>query len=158
MSRIQRTSLSEDFRNLSIEAGKIGEHNDCSVKAISIACDVPYSEVHALLKSLGRKNGRGTPLVCSWAAIWRLGFKIRNWSFDEYQGMIETYPSPHNGLRSITTHHLRRFPQAWADCHPNMIWVTANHMLAVKDGVVCDWSINRALQVRRIWEIENLTI
>lgn len=154
MSRIPRTSLSEDFHNLSIEAGKIGERNDCSVKAISLACGVPYAEVHALMKKIGRKEGKGTPLIASERAIKELGFKIREWSFVERQGMIETYPSPHNGLRSITTHHLRRFPEAWAGCHPNMIWVTGRHMLAVKGGVVQDWSINRALCVRQIWEIE----
>ena len=154
MSRIHHTSLSEDFVKLKSEAGKIGENKDCSVKAISIACDVPYAEVHALLKKLGRKDGKGTPLTACEKAIMELGFKIREWSFDEHRDMIDTYPSPHNGLRSITTHHLRRFPQAWAGCHPNMIWVTARHMLAVKDGVVRDWSINRALRVKRIWEIE----
>lgn len=154
MSRIQRTSLSEDFRSLSIEADKIGERNDCSVKAISIACGVPYAEVHALLKKFGRKEGKGTPLIASDRAIKELGFKIREWSFMERQEMIKSYPSPHNGLHSITTHHLRRFPQAWAGCHPNMIWITSQHMLAVKDGVVRDWSINRALRVTRIWEIE----
>lgn len=154
MSRIPHTSLSEDFRNLSTEAGKIGERNDCSVKAISIACGVPYAEVHALLKKLGRKDGQGTSLITSKMAITELGFRIRKWSLDEHRGMIDTYPSPHNRLCSITTHHLRRFPQAWAGCHPNMIWITSQHMLAVKDGAVRDWSINRALRVRCIWEIE----
>lgn len=154
MSRIPRTSLSDDFVNLKSEAGKIGERNDCSVKAISIACEVPYAEVHALLKDLGRKDRAATPIILSRMAVKVLGFKIREWSFIERQGMIETYPSQHNNLHSITTHHPRRFPQAWGDCHPNMIWVTPNHMLAVKGGVVQDWSINRALRVRQIWEIE----
>src|SRR5690606_23917614 len=104
-----------------------------------------------LLKKLGRKDKGATPVYVSEQAINQLGFKIRKWSFAERRGMIETYPSPHNGLRSITTHHLRRFPQAWAGCHPNMIWITARHMLAVKDGVVHDWSINRVLRVWNIW-------
>ena len=154
MPRIHRTSLSEDYCNMSIEAGKIGDRNDCAVRAISLACDVPYAEVHALLKKLGRKEGKGTPLIASERAIMELGFRIRKWPFAEHRGMIATYPSPHNRLHSITTHHLRRFPQAWAGCHPNMIWITARHMLAVKDGVVRDWSINRALRVWHIWEIE----
>jgi len=154
MSRIHRTSFSEDFHRLSIEAHKIGERNDCAVKAIAIACGVPYAEVHALLKRLGRQEGKGTPVPISRQAIKQLGFRIREWSVGEYWRKISTYPSPHHRLRSITTHHLRRFPEAWADCHPNMIWVTARHMLAVKDGTVRDWSINRALPVRLIWEIE----
>lgn len=154
MSRIHRTSLTEDYQGRTIESGKIGEANDCSVKAISIACDVPYSEVHALLKKLGRKDRGATPINLSRKAVTALGFKIREWSFREMQAKIAAYPAPHNQLHSITTHHPRRFPQAWADCHPNMIWVTSSHMLAVKGGVVQDWSINRALRVRQIWEIE----
>ncbi len=154
MSRIHRTSLTEDYQGRTIESDKIGEANDCSVKAISIVCGVPYSEVHALLKGLGRKDRAATPTALSRKAITAFGFRIREWGFMEMKTKIRSYPAPHNDLRSITTHHPRRFPQAWADCHPNMIWVTSGHMLAVKGGVVQDWSINRALRVRQIWEIE----
>ena len=41
-------------------SNKMNETNDCMVKAMSIALDVPYKEVHKELKLAGRKNRSGT--------------------------------------------------------------------------------------------------
>lgn len=154
MARINRTNDPVTFTQLHATSRSMGENNDCSVKAIAIACDTPYAEVLALMTRLGRKPGHGTPFSVSRAAIRALGYSIREWSFMEIRAMVRTYPGAHKNLHSITTHHPRRFPAAWKGCHRNMIWSSNNHMLAVKDGAVVDWSINRALSIRCIWEIE----
>jgi hypothetical protein len=36
------------------------EHRDCAVRAFVVLTGKPYAEVHALFKSAGRKDGRGT--------------------------------------------------------------------------------------------------
>lgn len=36
-----------------------GEHNDCVVRALSLAFNKPYEEVHAVCKRAGRKAGKG---------------------------------------------------------------------------------------------------
>lgn len=156
MPRIKSTLRPTAFTAKQIEASALRENNDCSVKAISIACGVPYAEVHALMKSLGRKDRRATPRIISRRTVEALGYRIREWSIAERINMIRSYPRPHCGLSSITTHHPRRFPAAWVGCHSNMIWTTARHMLAVKDGAVQDWSINNALRVDTIWEVEKV--
>lgn len=129
------------------------ENNDCSVKAIAIACGVSYSEAHSACRAAGRTNRNGTPISVSARAIESLGFTIRTVTSLEQRAIVNRYPGVHRNLQSITTHHPNRFPQAWADAHPNMIWVTANHMLAVKDGQVIDWSNSKAMRVLLIWEI-----
>ena len=42
-----------------------GEHNDCVVRAFSIASGKKYGKVHSLLKKYGRKDKRGTPQSAS---------------------------------------------------------------------------------------------
>lgn len=37
------------------------EKRDCSVRALSIAADLPYLVVHLAFKQAGRKDGHGTP-------------------------------------------------------------------------------------------------
>lgn len=155
MARLTRTHEPKDFTHLSIDARIIGETNDCAVKAVAIVCGISYHEAHAELKKQGRKARCGTYRHQTRAAIEALGFKITEWTFMEMQQFIESrYPGNHKGLKSITSHHPRRFPKAWANCHPNMLFFSSSHVMAVKDGEVKDWAINNALRIQKIWEIE----
>lgn len=156
MPALKRTTLPSLYAGLTPERQKCEEYMDCSVVAISIACGVSYREAHAALKAQGRKDGHRTPDAFSARAIEALGFRIRVWLYSEMKGMIKTYPGSHKGLSSITTHHLRRFPEAWKKAGSNLIFITRGHMLAVKDHAVQDWSINRRLPVIKIWEVEKI--
>ena len=51
------------------------ETNDCSVKAVSISCDVPYIVAHTALKKNGRKNRRGALESMIRKSFIDLGFK-----------------------------------------------------------------------------------
>jgi hypothetical protein len=42
------------------EARKLGESNDCSVKALAIVCNVSYKKARATLRKAGRKTGQRT--------------------------------------------------------------------------------------------------
>ena len=49
------------------------EKNDCTVRALSKACNLPYLEAHGLLKMHGRKNRKGTrapPIVTGKRSKW----------------------------------------------------------------------------------------
>lgn len=43
------------------DAGLSHEHDDCVVRAWAIAKDLPYADVHAQCKALGRQDGKATP-------------------------------------------------------------------------------------------------
>jgi hypothetical protein len=153
MAKLTKTSLPTEYQEIRKASSAMNEQNDCSVVAIAIACGVSYEVAHAALKKAGRIDRHGTYRWHSKAAIESLGFKVRAWNYQEKRAMISRYPGVHSKLQSITTHHMRRFPQAWADCHPNLIVASSRHMLAIKDGVVRDWSINNAMRLQDIWEI-----
>lgn len=154
MARKSRTTHPSEFTLLDTLAKAKGETNDCAVKAVALACDVPYDVAHAALREAGRQDKQGTFHWTTRKAIKKLGFKVREWTFKEKQAAIKKYPGVHSKLAYITTHHPRRFPEAWEGCHPNMLWRSARHILSVKDGKVMDWSVNNSLRVVDIWEIE----
>lgn len=58
-------------------AAQKSETNDCSVKAVSIACDVPYHVAHKALALQGRNNRRGAYEWQIHRALQSLGFDIR---------------------------------------------------------------------------------
>ncbi len=156
MARIKTTAFSPDFSALVNETNAIGEHNDCSVKAIALVTGRSYREAHAALKVAGRRDRGRTPIRVSAAAIRGLGATLRVWTDMEMFRMMDSYPGAdvHNNRRAITTHHWRRFATQWAPHRgKKLIIVTNGHMLAVIDGEVKDWSVNRSLRVREIWEV-----
>ena len=157
MARIKATSFSPDFAALIPESQAAGESNDCSVKAVAIITGRPYAEVHAVFAACGRRARRGTPRDVSRAALVALGVRIRKWSLADFRAVMATYPARSAGKPArnwVTTHHWRRFPESWAPYRgKKLIVLTSSHMLAVVDGQVRDWSVNRALRVNEIWEV-----
>jgi hypothetical protein len=154
MASLKKTSTPELFVKLHMETFSKGETNDCSVKAVAIACGVTYDVAHAALKSFGRKDRSGCHDGVIRMAIVSLGFKVVKWGVVDRHQMIESYPGVHKNLTSITTHHPRRFAKAWAkQAHKNLLFVTDAHILAVSGGNVIDWSINKSYRVQQVWEI-----
>ena len=41
------------------QCGLTHERNDCTVRTLAIAAEIPYKEAHSLLASFGRKDGKG---------------------------------------------------------------------------------------------------
>lgn len=50
-------------------ARALSETNDCAVRAIALAFDVPYVDVHKFLKVAGRPDRKGTPFPAIDAAV-----------------------------------------------------------------------------------------
>lgn len=157
MAKINRVDHPVDFKSMCIHSSENKENNDCAVKAVAIVCGVSYREAKEKLNGLGRKDGRGTHRWTTEEAIKSLGFSVRKWSIRERLDMIATYPSPHDRLHSITSHHPRRFPKSWEAMEgKSLLLFSRGHVLAYKNGMVQDWSINKALRIREIWEISNV--
>jgi hypothetical protein len=155
MPRIHSTSYSADFDAMHNESRSVLETNDCAVKAVAMSCDVDYMTAHRMLASFGRKNRKGTYRHMTKRAVEALGFNIRVWGRNEHRQVIDSYPTAHRILKSITTHHPRRFAQVWAQPHLNKTYLffCSRHVAVVKGGQLHDWTVNSAKPVIEIWEI-----
>lgn len=150
--KIKAVEYSEEYRTscLSSEAQK--ENNDCAVVAVAVATGTPYNEVHRLMKENGRKEGRGTFTNITKATLAALGYDMKTVRMRDY---IDRYPGNHKNLKSVTSHHPRRFNEVWADGNTYLFQSNA-HIWAVVNGQNHDWSINRALRVIDICKIVKL--
>jgi hypothetical protein len=153
-SLIKRTDPPSDYLATRMDSLSNGERSDCSVVAISLACDVSYQRAHASLAALGRKSKRGTPRDFTIRAVKDFGYELRKWSLQEMIDVVRDYPGVHAQLHGITSHHLRRFPRAWEKRSRGTLLLFSNrHVLCAKAGVVLDWSINNALRIREIYDV-----
>jgi hypothetical protein len=146
-------NISLDYTRLANDEDRrsIGEVNDCAVLAVSIATGIAYRTVHARFKHYGRKDKTGTPFNITQAVVDSLGFKLRAWTSAEKIAMLQSYPA--KGKQYITTHHPVRFAKQWAKVHPNLLMRIKGHILACKNSQVIDWSSQRSLEVREIYEV-----
>lgn len=151
MSQIARTSSPKVYQDLNmVSRTQFNEANDCAVLTVALVCEVPYSVAHQTLKDCGRKDRMGTYSHQYLAAIKKLGKTLVAVS---PRSIIDTYPAPHNTLQGVTSHHPRRFARVW-DRSKTYVMRTNSHVFVVKGGETLDWSINRVLRVRQIWEVK----
>ena len=154
MPKIKRITRSEEYETLAREARELKEKGDCAIKAISIVCGVSYKEVRDCLATYGRQPNTGVYHSEIGRAIRHFDLRYRSWTFMEKMDMVRSYPSPHNQLHGITTHHPRRFKKAWEKHSGKKLLIfSSRHVAAFKDGMVHDWSVNASLRVTEIWEI-----
>ena len=150
MATIKNIATSEDYKKLAQAARDENENNDCTVKAVAAATGAPYKEVHAILKKLGRKTGRGTSLYNMRSALLELGFEYGKVTPLE---MIATYKKS-TKVTNVTTHHPDRFPRSAFATGTWILFTTGyTHTLCVKDGANHDHTRGRALRVVEIWQI-----
>jgi hypothetical protein len=127
----------------------IGETNDCTVVAFAAATGCGYDKAHEILTQLGRKPRHGFNTYKMVDAARALGFNVEVVPMQE---MIRQYPSPHNTLQSVTSHHPDRFHKVWADGHN--YWLRSNgHVLAIVNGVTIDWSRGKALRGKSLYRL-----
>jgi hypothetical protein len=131
------------FQDVKQISDKYGEGNDCTVKAVAIACQIPYEEAHQYLSKLGRRKGRGW-----YHATHIRGNKLVRGYIDNLEKIgIEYVPVDFN---SRTVSQLGR-----EFCRGNYIVQVSGHALALVDGKVEDWTAGRKHHVKQVWRIEN---
>lgn len=118
-------------------SGKMGETNDCSVKAVSIACRVPYNVAHDVLRKMGRKHGRGVRMVQIGAAMLELDCTFGT----------EKHPRQSNGSRWTAASIGRGYPRGY------FIVEFRGHVAAMINGVVQDWTDGRRHQVTGVYRV-----
>jgi hypothetical protein len=119
------------------------EANDCSVCAVSVACQIPYKEAHEYLRSLGRPKGRG------W--YWRTHLRgqrlisgyvdnLKRIGFEHEQIEFKSKTVATIGKELREGHYLVH---------------VKGHVLALVNGKVEDWSEGRRHRILNVVRIKN---
>lgn len=125
------------------------ESNDCTVIAMAMVTGKPYDECHRLLKEAGRQDGKGFNSHIMMSVIKGCGFELKRIPCLD---QIAKYPGRHANKSFITSHHPARFNSVWKD-GKTYLGFTINHVLAIIDGDVHDWSTDKSLQIRWLYEV-----
>jgi hypothetical protein len=146
---------SEVFAGLKVATAAFGEAADCTVKALAVVTGRSYGDCLAALTAAGRKPRCGATDGQIRAAAKALGFDLQ-YDRDFSDNMIATYPGVHStALKSITTHHPARFPKAWANVEPVLLF-TDRHVSAFRDGGLHDWAEGRALRIKYVMRVRRI--
>ena len=109
------------------------ERNDCTVKAISIACDVPYKVAHKALANEGRKPRCGSYRHQQARAIKALGFDLEP---------IKVTAKTMVKLKSDTAVDTGYF-----------LAYVSGHVAAVVNGKIEDWTDGRRHRIQTVCKI-----
>lgn len=99
------------------------QKNDCTVRALAIARNLPYDEAYDVLKDAGRKSSRGFDFV-KWIETQPWATKI-------------AFPAVKGQRRMTPAQFCRDFPKG------TFILRVTKHVFVVKDGVIHDAFENR---------------
>jgi hypothetical protein len=123
------------YSTISEESARFGERNDCGVLAVALATDTSYETAHACLAHLGRADRKGTPWNAIWNGLTELGFKAINITRSRKKwGSVSKVAGKLRPTRTYLVH-------------------TSKHILCVKGGVVHDWSAERKMRIKTVWQI-----
>lgn len=120
------------------------EKNDCTVIALSYACEISYSTAHSTCKAFGRKDGKG----------WYIGkhFKknggyLKPGEFDNYWVGGKLFKVTAHGRPKMT---VKRF----AKTNPKGIFIVrvSGHAFCIKNGIVYNQS-NERQRVKSYFEV-----
>ena len=122
-----------NFKKAQIYSNQMLEDNDCAVKSVSIACDVPYRVAHKALKKYGRQARRGSRLPMIYASCEVLGFKMEKVAhIAKTVGQLPRDKNTQNGFYMV---HV------------------SGHILAIVNGKVEDWSEGSRRVVRGLYKV-----
>ena len=121
------------------QAQDMNESKDCSVRAVSIACNIPYPDSHTTFHMFGRKPCKGTPRTVTDAVL----------DFLADIGDIQ-YWKPLQVPDGLTVRSIATDPQFNKGRY---IVIISRHMLAMIDGVVHDWTANKLHRVKEIYKV-----
>ena len=151
-----------------------GDENQCTVIASSVAFDIPYPKMHEFYAQNGRKKGKGlsgcktNEMIVKVAKI--NGYKVprygimKKYSYGgnsrKFAGCKYVQYIPNEGFHGeilvkskhqLTVNNFRNYlPRG------NYIFGIREHVLAVQNGAVHDWTENRKHKITRIWTVEKI--
>lgn len=120
-------------------AGFTGPAKDCSTRAISIALDLPYRQIHRELTELQRCSIFDPPNADTWQSA-EDGITVNIHELQDYLA--------HYGVVTIRLRGLTRLTTVLAKMNllaeePYIIAQPTDHMVAVKDGAIRDDYFNK---------------
>ena len=115
------------------QAMNASENNDCSVKAVAIACDVPYKVAQKALEKQGRKARKGASLGSIQLAVASLGYAMEPVK-----------------VNAKTVKTLDREPVV---AKGHYMALVNGHILAIKDGVIEDWTDGRRNRILLTYKV-----
>ncbi len=132
MKRIQSV-----YRGATSSTGN--EHNDCTVRALANAIDMPYDQAHALLKKHGRKDRKGAYFPTMKAAYEEAGFIVNAVYGTTKRALHAAYVTKEKAKQGITLGKL--LPTLGFG---EYIVNTTGHAVAVVNGKIIDTFDNPA--------------
>ncbi len=123
-----------DFAYLRAVGDAMNETRDCAIIATTVVTGEGYPKIHELYKKLGRRNRCGTQFPLIHTVFDMLGFKLHPIT-NYYDGA---------SVRSIA-------PQL--PSKGKFLVRTRKHVAAIIDGAVVDWSEQRKLYVKEIYQV-----
>lgn len=136
-----------DAKNIS---AAMGESNDCSVIALSLACSKTYKQAHAVMAGLGRAKGGPAKTVDILEAVGKLGCVATK--INQRELIEANYPKAHHILKHVSTHHPARFNKFWKNGNSYLLFVKG-HVLAIVDGQTLDWTAKNQKQGQALYQI-----
>lgn len=111
------------------------EQRDCTVRALALAADIPYTKAHMLLKKAGRRDGHRFPFA---AWIWGRD----NVAHHKITSVL--VPEPRTINRALKKARIGRY-----------IIRTKHHVFAVIDGAVYDTELEgKQCRVINMWKFK----
>jgi hypothetical protein len=124
-----------NYEDMLSASRSMNETNDCAVKAVAVVTGLPYSDTHSRMARKGREARKGTPNAITRQVLSDLG-------------LVATPIA----VRSKTVRTLgREFKYRSGDY---LVWTSGGrHLMAIKDGKVCDWTKGRLHRVYRVEKV-----
>jgi hypothetical protein len=129
-------SFTDRYKALAASAKAMNETKDCAVKAIAILGDLSYEDAHCLLELHGRVGRSGTWNYVTHRALDFLDLKT------------ETETELWRDIMGGKT--VRTLGRVMKDVPGMFIVWTSQHVLAIKDGEVHDWTNGRLHRIKLI--------
>ena len=119
------------YRIAAHESALLSEREDCTVKALSIALDIPYWVAHEKLRMAGRKVGKPFNLINWLNPLTDIcGYKIMRWNANGHT-----------------------LSQVLKNCAKGrFILRKSGHVFAMIDGMVHDRNTNNNAKIYQVWK------
>ena len=138
-----------NYKHCITESKKIGEKMDCTVMAIAVALQIPYTLAHKVCTDRGR-------------------LPKHRWTYTDFEKVFRDFGckfikvdtkkllSKYSNNKFITTKHMAMFPSIWQELEGIYIAYTRGHVLTIVNGINGD--INSNTRSRRITHLYYLDL
>lgn len=108
------------------------ETNDCFVRAVASAYEIPYDDAHTWVKQkFNRQNRKGTMAVsCKLSTMQSVGEKFNNKEINGIEKLRSYVPNTYKIKRTTLNQFIKKYPTG------TYILIVKGHAFTLKDGAV----------------------